>query len=204
MIYLAPNNAPNNRQHFGLLVSLNSQRQIPDGAAWAIDNGRYAKGGINPKWTKGKWLAMLKRYQSIPGCLFCVVPDVPYNAAETLDMFGEYLPMVQTHGYPAAICTQDCMTPDDIPWTQISAVFIGGSDEHKLGAEAVAIMLEAKRRGVWVHVGRVNSAARIAKFWYADSVDGTTLAVEKSLSNIAKLQTAVSAAQAKKRTQLLL
>jgi len=204
MIYLAPNNAPDNQKHFGLLVSLNSQREIKPGAIWAMDNGRFSKGGVNLKWTQGKWEAMLKRYQSIPGCKFCVVPDVPFNAAETLELFYEYAPIVKSYGYPLAICTQDTMIPDDIPWSQISAVFIGGSDDHKLGAEAVAIMLEAKRRGVWVHVGRVNSTKRLKQFWYADSVDGTTLAIEKSIKNISKLSEAVSYCQAKKRTQALL
>jgi hypothetical protein len=175
MIYLAPNNAPDNQKHFGLLVSLNSQREIKPGAIWAMDNGRFSKGGVNLKWTQGKWEAMLKRYQSIPGCKFCVVPDVPFNAAETLELFYEYAPIVKSYGYPLAICTQDTMIPDDIPWSQISAVFIGGSDDHKLGAEAVAIMLEAKRRGVWVHVGRVNTYRLLWKAHDAgaESCDGT-------------------------------
>lgn len=204
MIYLAPNNTPTNKDNFGLLVSLNSQREIKPGAVWAMDNGRFSKGGINPKWTQAKWEAMLKRYQFIPGCKFCVVPDVPFNATETLELFKEYAQIVKAHGYPLAICTQDTMTPSDIPWSKIAAVFIGGSDTHKLGAEAVAIMLEAKLRGVWVHVGRVNSSSRVKQFWYADSVDGTTLAIEKSIKNIANLSEAVSYCQAKKRTQALL
>ena len=39
---------------------------------------------------------------------------------------------------------------------------------------ALALARAAKRRGKWVHVGRVNSQRRLRHFWgWADSVDGT-------------------------------
>lgn len=55
--------------------------------------------------------------------------------------------------------------------------FIGGSDGWKLGPHARALTAEAKRRGKWVHMGRVNSLKR---FRYAESIgcdscDGTYL-----------------------------
>lgn len=58
----------------------------------------------------------------------------------------------------------------------LSAVFIGGTTEFKLGATARAITAEAKRRGKWVHMGRVNTAQRVryAKQIGCDSFDGTT------------------------------
>ena len=56
-------------------------------------------------------------------------------------------------------------------------LFIGGTDEFKLGPDAEAIGREAKDRGKWLHMGRVNSIKRlrIAKRMGCDSVDGTYL-----------------------------
>jgi hypothetical protein len=56
-------------------------------------------------------------------------------------------------------------------------VFIGGSTDWKLGEMSEAIIAEGNNRGVWVHVGRVNSLRRLrwAKHAGADSVDGTML-----------------------------
>lgn len=55
--------------------------------------------------------------------------------------------------------------------------FIGGSTAWKLGPHARRLVADAKRRGKWVHMGRVNSLKR---FRYAaaigcDSCDGTYL-----------------------------
>ncbi len=57
-------------------------------------------------------------------------------------------------------------------------LFIGGTTEWKLGAEARAMVSAARRQRKWVHMGRVNSLRR---FVYADSIgchsaDGTFLA----------------------------
>lgn len=50
--------------------------------------------------------------------------------------------------------------------------------EWKIRAEARELTAEAKRRGKWVHMGRVNSRKRFAyaEFIGCDSADGTTLA----------------------------
>ena len=80
------------------------------------------------------------------------------------------------------------------------AICRGGTDKHKL-TESYPFILEAKRRGKWVHVGRVNSAARLTElFWMADSADGTTLSIEPSIRNIRRILGGVAAAQAKKGT----
>jgi hypothetical protein len=55
------------------------------------------------------------------------------------------------------------------------ALFIGASTEWKLGPSAEALVAQAKDRGKWVHMGRVNSHRRIryAASIGCDSVDGT-------------------------------
>lgn len=204
MIYLAPNNSAIGKDGFGLLISLNSQRELL-GREWAMDNGRFGKHGVNKQWTDEKWKAMLEKYQGDVGsCKFCVVPDVPYDAAGTLALFPKYAPIVKSYGYPLAFCTQDGMQIDDIPWADIDALFVGGSDAHKLGREAAILLVEAKRRGKWTHIGRVNSDRRIRQFWYVDSVDGTTLARNSSPRNVSNLSNAVSFCRAKKRTRKLI
>jgi EAL domain-containing protein (putative c-di-GMP-specific phosphodiesterase class I) len=64
---------------------------------------------------------------------------------------------------------------EDTPWATVGAIFIGGTTEWKLGPQARAIILEAKRRGLWVHVGRVNSKQRIEQIYAmgVDSFDGS-------------------------------
>jgi len=62
-----------------------------------------------------------------------------------------------------------------IPWHEIDALFLGGSDEHKRGPEGGALIAEARRHGKWLHVGRVNSGSTLLNyFWMANSWDGTT------------------------------
>ena len=85
-----------------------------------------------------------------------------------------FYPYVAEVGLPYGFVLQDGATSATIPWHQCQALFLGGSTEYKLSEEAHELCREAKRRGKWVHVGRVNSARRerlIAPF--ADSFDGT-------------------------------
>ena len=65
-----------------------------------------------------------------------------------------------------------------IPWDEIVAVFIGGTDDFKLGRHGAACVKAAKALGKWVHVGRVNTPGRLEYFedLGADSCDGTGLA----------------------------
>jgi predicted nucleic acid binding AN1-type Zn finger protein len=71
--------------------------------------------------------------------------------------------------------TQDGMTVLDIPWKEIDAIFIGGTNEHKFSYDVSSIISVALAHNIWVHVGRVNSAKRMNHFWTADSWDGTTI-----------------------------
>jgi hypothetical protein len=121
------------------------------------------------------------------------------DAAATLTRFWQYAPVIREHGYKIAFVTQDGLTMDAVPWDEFDVLFIGGTDTHKLH-EAWPFIAEAKRRGVWVHVGRVNSAKRISMFSMADSCDGTTLAIEPSTRNQARMLNGTQSALAKKGT----
>ncbi len=44
----------------------------------------------------------------------------------------------------------------DRTWHRLDALFVGGSTYFKLGPTAAGLVREAKRRGLWTHMGRVN------------------------------------------------
>lgn len=69
------------------------------------------------------------------------------------------------------------MGGEDVPWGQLGALFVGGDTRWKTGHESGALVSEAKRRGLWAHVGRVNSERRlqVAASMGCDSADGTFL-----------------------------
>jgi len=65
-----------------------------------------------------------------------------------------------------------------IPWDGLAAVFIGGDDRFKTCNAVWDIVRTAKAMGIWVHMGRVNTADRVEKALEmgCDSIDGTGLA----------------------------
>ena len=143
------------------------------GAAWCADNGCFSD-----RWDEGKWWAFLTdNADRTSSCLFAVAPDVVGDAAATLEKSAPWLPQIRALGYPVAFVAQDGLEVLPVPWDDFDALFIGGSTKWKLGHHAREIAAEAKRRGKWVHMGRVNSERR---FRYAaaigcDSADGTYL-----------------------------
>lgn len=150
-----------------------------DGWRWALDNGCFSA-----SWDADRWLSELDKRQGLPGCLFAVVPDVVGDHAATLERWRVWLPEVADRGYPPAFVAQNGCGPDDVPWDECAAVFIGGDDAYKLSHSAELVVRRAKRLGKWAHMGRVNSLRRlrIAVDWGCDSVDGTFLAFGPDLN----------------------
>lgn len=185
------------RFDLGVLLTPNmGNRPSLKGALWAADNGLYA-GPDKPARPFGevefaRFKALLERAgPDIDGCLFAVVPDAPRDAAGTSARWLEWAPRFRAElpaGTPLAFVGQDGHRISDIPWDELDALFIGGSDEWKLGP-AELLVAEARRRGKWVHLGRVNSAKRLrlAFRFRADSADGTYIAFGPSL-NTPKVQ----------------
>lgn len=160
---------------YGLMASYTvtggQWKALKSGCVWMLDNGAFTK-----KFVFKKWVWFLARMMPYRGnCIGIVVPDEPYNAAETLMKFKRYRAIPESLGYKVAFTSQDGMTVDMVPWSLFDTLFIGGSDYHKRGIEAELIAKEAIKQGKWVHVGRVSSAGAIDKYWrWADSFDGTT------------------------------
>jgi hypothetical protein len=162
------------------MVTPDSGNRVVPGGRWALDNGCFSQ-----RWTPDRWRAELGRHQETPGCLFAVVPDVVADAAATDALWLAWAATVAGLGYRPAYVGQNGCT--GIP-ADAGAFFLGGDTEWKLGPEARILAGEAKRRGLWLHCGRVNSLRRLryAADLGCDSVDGTFLAFAPD-HNIARL-----------------
>lgn len=116
-------------------------------------------------------------------CLFVTLPDVLGDYAATWERSCMWITRTKARGFKVAVVLQDGIENDKFVFGSIlngaDAVFIGGSDEWKLNADIIgSLVAKAHERGLWVHMGRVNSKKR---FKYAerigcDSADGTILA----------------------------
>lgn len=139
------------------------------GIPWAADNSAFAG------FDEGGFRRMLAAVTDVPGCRFVAVPDVVADAAATLAQWEEWHGECAASGQPLAFVAQDGLDLADAPWGEMGALFIGGSNEYKLGPAGEAAISEALRRGLWVHMGRVNTARRFryAKALGCHSVDGT-------------------------------
>jgi hypothetical protein len=71
-------------------------------------------------------------------CLWVTVPDVVGSARRTLEVFdylqGDY------HPWPLALVAQDGIEDLPIPWGEIHAIFIGGTDGFKMSRAAVDVI----------------------------------------------------------------
>lgn len=160
----------------GRLAFIDTPRQgnaRPDDVQWMADNGCFSD-----KWDWRTWWTFLaNNADRADSCLFAVAPDVVGDAAATLEKSAPWMPQMRDLGYRVAFVAQDGQESLPVPWDEFDALFIGGSTEWKLGPHARELAAEAKRRGRWVHMGRVNSERR---YRYAaaigcDSADGTYL-----------------------------
>ena len=136
---------------------------------WAMDNGAFSD--FNP----GAFVAMLETYHRYQGCRFVAAPDRVADAHLTLNQWPFWSRLIRGVGFVPALVAQDGLLPDMVPWAQLGALFIGGTTEWKLGPHAQTLISLAKARGLWVHMGRVNSQRRIwdAARMGCDSFDGS-------------------------------
>jgi hypothetical protein len=143
---------------FGRLLSPRHYGRIEDTAAagipWAADNDAYRA------WNEHRYESMLSRIAGLDGCLFVVSPDVVAHSWLTITLFHQWLPRITETGQPPAFVIQDGQPPSEVPWDEIGCLFVGGTTEYKLSADAERLGREAKRRGLWLHIGRVNSRKR--------------------------------------------
>lgn len=160
----------------GILHTPRACRDLPGwagetpGVVTAADNDAFCA------WDAGRFRAMLARLRGMdPAPLWVSCPDVVGDAEATLARFEEWEPEIRAAGLPVALVGQDGLEPAAVPWDRIDAFFVGGSTGWKLSGDAARLCREAKSRGKWVHMGRVNSRDRVrhAVAVGCDSVDGT-------------------------------
>jgi hypothetical protein len=161
----------------GCMTTPAQGNRVPDGSAYACDNGKFGKG-----WPGADaWFAWLTRTVARYGadrCLWAVAPDAPFDAAGTLAESLPWLARIRELAIPAAFAAQDGCDLLGLPWDAFDVLFIAGSTEWKIGPVAQRLAAEAHERGKGVHMGRVNSRRRlqIADVYGCDSADGTFLA----------------------------
>lgn len=142
---------------------------------WAADNGCFTKGDA---FSLPAYLAWLEKMKPLAGnCLFATAPDVVADAQRTWDRSSPTFELIRERGFGVALVAQDGIEKMDIQWSLFDSFFIGGSTDWKLSSASADVCREAKRRGMWVHMGRVNSLRRleIAEQFGCDSVDGNFL-----------------------------
>lgn len=172
---------PQYRAHFGYMLNAMARIGYEYEAVQyphMIDNGMFSG-----RWQEDIWLRRLEALQPHQAnCIGVIVPDVISDHADTLARWREYAPAVKQLGYKAAFATQLGATVDNLPWDEIDVLFIGDSEVNRR-QYCWPLIDEAKRRGLWVHIGRVNSASAIMRYCQADSVDGTNFKFGSHQSN---------------------
>lgn len=199
------------RSDLGLLTSIDNSvhrqlGQYAPRAPWGADNGQYtaSKKGIAFDAARAElWRAWLASHERRDAA-FVTLPDVlewhevdgaliPIgNLDATLELSSKHLDSVLELGFTPALVLQDGMTSlEEFPrWRELGAVFVGGSDEFKAGPEVERLVASANARGLWTHVGRVNSWRRFARCIAlgADSADGTFLKFGRRGENWPRLE----------------
>ncbi len=122
---------------------------LAPGLPWAVDNAAFS--GFDAP----AFLALLAKVAGRGGCRFVACPDVVGDARATLELFAVWQPLVRSLGLPVALVAQDGLTAEAVPWDRVDALFVGGSTAWKVGDAAAEVVRAAKRRGRWVHMGRV-------------------------------------------------
>lgn len=161
------------RPHLGWLLNpragARTQAIEAAGVPWAADNDCYKR------LDRAAYLAMLRRIATAERSrlLWVTAPDA--DAGATLTRFRLWQPVLDYYDLPIAFVAQDGQEDRSVPWEAIRCLFIGGSTSWKLGGHARRLIAEAKDRGKWVHVGRVNTLRRMWLFSSTgvDSFDGT-------------------------------
>lgn len=204
MIYLSGCTSPSYEDDIidlgvGLLLqpgSYTPARALPF-PAFAADNGccKIVDGSptLNVSWSVARWARMLGAiFELGPDrrrCLFALTPDWPCNHTFTLEMFRTYSPIVRGFGLPVAFAIQDGAEIPTVPWDDFDVAFLAGTTEWKCGHDAADFAIEARNRGKWVHMGRVNSWDRLdwASRIGCDSADGTFMKHGKPEEMVARM-----------------
>jgi hypothetical protein len=149
-----------------LLTPLTRNRNA--GGVFGIDNGAFSN------FNERAWRAVIaKQDKAWDRCLFVTLPDIVGEAQRTRELFMHF--RHELSDWPIAMVAQDGAECIEIPWTHMSAVFIGGTTEWKMSRAAAGVIKTAKILEKHVHVGRINTPDRWKHFdeLGADTCDGS-------------------------------
>jgi hypothetical protein len=92
-----------------------------------------------------------------------ILPDIVSGGQASLDMSLRWMPTVLNECAHALLAVQDGLTPHDVrPFLgERVGIFVGGSTAWKLSSLS-EWGTTATTQGCWLHVGRVNTAQRVA------------------------------------------
>lgn len=175
-----------------LMISATGQWKAR-GFCYGIDNGAWTYHQLGIPWEPDRWVELVES----AGCEadFVVAPDIVAGGLDSLRLTKLWLPWMDTRVRLTLIPVQDGMTPDDVRPLLVGhenwrGIFVGGSTEWKVKTLPWWGDLSKELYGVYLHVGRVNSAKRIGLCAEAgaDSFDGTS--VTRFVKTIYKLDKA--------------
>jgi hypothetical protein len=168
------------RAHLGHLLNPRSFNRLDTlaktGLPIAADNDCF--NGLD----EDAYFAMLRKIKDAGAAVeWVTVPDFVGQGYGTLLSYDWYCDKLDDDPadpqIPLALVGQDGM--EGLDWDYFfgmaACLFIGGSTEWKLSRAAADLAGAAKRRGLWVHMGRVNTFARFRHAFElgCDSVDGS-------------------------------
>lgn len=146
-----------------------------EGFRYALDNGAWTAFQAGKPFDDGAFMRLVGALGA--GADFVVVPDIVAGGTRSLEFSLSWLPRL--HGIaPLLLAVQDGMTVADVRGLvgPSLGIFVGGSTEWK--ESSLPLWGEvARARCAYLHVGRVNSARRIALCAAAgvNSFDGTSV-----------------------------
>lgn len=157
--------------NYGVLTSPQKwgvEKGIREGRWWGMDNAAFNNG-----FNEQRFFAHLDKLLPYRDrCLFVTVPDKVGDAVATLHLWHEWSPRIVdcSLAFVAQDGQEQLPFPNGCAW-----VFIGGTDDFKLGPAGRNCIQRALQEGKRVHVGRVNSQKRYRHFETlgAHSCDGS-------------------------------
>lgn len=146
---------------FGLLVSSAGRVRTEGFEDFVLDNGKWTAHTTGAPWSEAAFVAMVQALGL--SAQWTLVPDIVAGGLESLALSREWLPRLEFLCRMRLIAVQDGMEPADLePLVGPDVgIFLGGSTEWKLQTMKRwgAFAHEA---GCHYHVGRVNTAKRMA------------------------------------------
>lgn len=133
-----------------------------EGFRYGLDNGAWGAYQAGESFDRDAFINAVRSVGH--GADWIVVPDIVLGGLESLAVSRSWLPELVEVGRPVLIPIQDGMAFDDLaPLVDPKriGIFVGGSTEWK---EAAILKWGpwCRARGITCHVGRVNTARRVA------------------------------------------